>query len=97
MTDPQYFPEPDVFNPERFMPENKGNIPTGTYLSFGIGPRACMGTKITDIESKILLFNILKRFELVPGSKLTNPPKIDVGIVSCLSADQTIMLKPRQL
>lgn len=41
--DPQYFPNPNQFDPERFSDENKDNIIPGTYLPFGIGPRRCIG------------------------------------------------------
>lgn len=40
--DPEYFPEPEKFKPERFITE-KGNIRHGTYLPFGDGPRICVG------------------------------------------------------
>lgn len=38
--DPEYYPNPDVFDPVRFSDENKKNIRSGSYLPFGIGPRA---------------------------------------------------------
>lgn len=41
--DPQYFPQPDQFNPERFSDENIKTIVPGSYLPFGIGPRNCIG------------------------------------------------------
>lgn len=41
--DPQYFPDPKKFDPERFSDENKNNIVPGTYIPFGIGPRNCVG------------------------------------------------------
>lgn len=41
--DPQYFPNPDKFDPERFSDENKHNIVPGTYTPFGVGPRNCIG------------------------------------------------------
>jgi cytochrome P450 family 9 len=41
--DPQYFTEPDRFDPERFSDENKAKILPGSYLPFGIGPRNCIG------------------------------------------------------
>lgn len=41
--DPQYFPDPERFDPERFSDENKANIVNGTYIPFGVGPRNCIG------------------------------------------------------
>lgn len=41
--DPNYFPNPETFDPERFGNDNKDNIIPGTYLPFGVGPRNCIG------------------------------------------------------
>lgn len=41
--DPDYFPNPEKFDPTRFNEENKSSIVVGSYLPFGIGPRACIG------------------------------------------------------
>lgn len=39
--DPQYFPDPDKYDPERFM--NEKNIKSYTFMPFGEGPRICIG------------------------------------------------------
>ncbi|VVC86596.1 unnamed protein product [Leptidea sinapis] len=40
--DPQYFPDPKAFNPDRFLGENKYKIKPFTFLPFGAGPRNCI-------------------------------------------------------
>lgn len=41
--DPQYFPEPQKYLPERFSDENRNKIPPYAYIPFGQGPRNCIG------------------------------------------------------
>lgn len=41
--DPEYYPDPDKFNPDRFSEENKQKLKPYTFLPFGDGPRVCIG------------------------------------------------------
>jgi cytochrome P450 family 6 len=56
--DPQYFPDPVKFDPERFTETNKQKRPNYIYLPFGEGPRICIGknkhTKIRNCHWKYL-------------------------------------------
>ena len=47
--DPDYFPDPEKFDPERFSDENRGNIKNCTYLPFGSGPRNCIGNAYNEL------------------------------------------------
>lgn len=41
--DPKYYPNPELFDPERFSTEEKSKRPNGSYFPFGDGPRHCIG------------------------------------------------------
>ncbi|KMQ86586.1 cytochrome p450 6k1 [Lasius niger] len=52
--DPEYFPNPDKFDPQRFNEENKRNRPSCVYIPFGEGPRMCIGEEI-NFDDKVIL------------------------------------------
>jgi cytochrome P450 len=66
---PDVFPEPDVFNPERFAPEERAKLPKGAYVPFGAGPRICIGMRFGEIEVRAIAAAILRSFrlDLEPG------------------------------
>lgn len=59
---PQYYPQPERFRPERFLPENKHHLVPYTFLPFGAGPRHCLGMRFAYQEIKLLLAQLLRRF-----------------------------------
>ncbi|MEU8435704.1 cytochrome P450 [Streptomyces sp. NPDC029216] len=57
--DPALWPDPERFDPRRFTADGGRPGGTGTYLPFGIGPRACLGTQFALRESTVLLEHLL--------------------------------------
>jgi len=69
---PKVFANPEVFDPERFSPENEKNIPRYGYLPFGAGPRVCIGNSFAMMEARLILATMVQQAEmaLVPGQKI---------------------------
>ncbi|XP_064277069.1 thromboxane-A synthase isoform X7 [Passer domesticus] len=60
---PEFWPEPEKFIPERFTEEAKKERHPFAYLPFGAGPRGCIGMKMGLLETKITLLRILQKFQ----------------------------------
>lgn len=77
--DPMYFEEPDTFMPERWFPENKDKINPYTFLTFGIGPRMCIGNRFVMMEAKCLFYTLLSKFRIEKSLKTQVPVKFKKG------------------
>uniref|UniRef100_A0A182W957 Cytochrome P450 n=1 Tax=Anopheles minimus TaxID=112268 RepID=A0A182W957_9DIPT len=64
--DPQYYPNPSKFDPERFSEENRHKINPNAYLPFGIGPRNCIGSRFALMEVKAIIYYMLQEFAFEP-------------------------------
>lgn len=62
--DPRSFPDPDLFDPERFGPGRAEDIPPYSYLPFGGGPRTCVGNALAMTELVLVVATIARRFSL---------------------------------
>lgn len=64
--DPDVWPDPERFDPDRFLPEHNRARPAHAYKPFGTGERACIGRQFALHEAVIVLAKLLHRFDLTP-------------------------------
>lgn len=80
--DPEWYPEPEKFNPERFV--NKASLVRPyTYLPFGTGPRNCIGMRFAMLQIKLTLIHLLEKYEFKMCSKTKVPIELtaDYGLL----------------
>lgn len=94
--DLEHFPNPLLFNPDRFNEKNIHKIQPFTYLPFGSGPRVCIGQRFGKLTSRLGLFLLLQKFNFeiteATVSELRFSPK---QFVLTLKDDLNLKVTPR--
>lgn len=79
--DSKYWPEPEVFNPDRFSAENQVGRSKYVFFPFGEGPRMCLGMRFAMVMIKLLTAALITNYSLEPSSKTKVPFEIESGSV----------------
>jgi cytochrome P450 len=82
--DPRFWPDPETYDPERFMPGRGKGRHRSAYLPFGGGRRICIGSSFALMETTLITAMLSQRFvfDLVPGHPV--------------EAEATLTLRPRR-
>lgn len=81
----QLWDNPDRFDPDRFDSENS-NADKGSHLSFGIGPRVCIGASFATLEATLIIARLAQRYDFQtlnattvrPVARLTTRPAFEI-------------------
>ena len=75
--DARWWPEPEVFRPERWLADDPER-PRYAFIPFGGGPRVCIGEPFARMEAAMLLASIARRWRFTSTSG--HPPEIQAMI-----------------
>ncbi|XP_066257508.1 cytochrome P450 4g15-like isoform X1 [Euwallacea similis] len=92
---PQYYPEPNKFNPDNFLPERAAARHYYSFIPFSAGPRSCVGRKYAMLKLKILLSTILRNYKITSSCK-EDDYKLQGDIILKREDGFRITLEPRK-
>ncbi|KFB36101.1 AGAP002867-PA-like protein [Anopheles sinensis] len=80
--DPDHYPEPDRFNPDRFLPEEVRKRHPYVFLPFGEGPRICIGLRFGVMQTKVGLITLLRKFRFSPSASTPERVMFDPNMIT---------------
>ncbi|KAJ8871480.1 hypothetical protein PR048_027797 [Dryococelus australis] len=88
------YPNPEVFNPDNFLPENTNNRHYYAFIPFSAGPRSCVGRKYAMLKLKVMISTVLRNYKIV--SEVPQEVfKLQADIILKRSDGFRIRLEPR--
>ncbi|XP_072169264.1 cytochrome P450 3A6-like [Diadema setosum] len=91
--DPELWPEPDKFDPDRFTKEERDKRHPFSWLPWGGGPRICLGMRFALMGAKVALVKVLQNYRLETCSQTKIP--LELGKAGLLTPAHDVLLRAR--
>lgn len=88
------FPNPDQFNPDRFLQENGNERSPFAFIPFSAGSRNCIGQRFAMLEEKVILSWLLRKFRLSTPMKAEDL-RLSFEVILRSENDVLIQVEPR--
>merc|ERR1712008_313966 len=79
LMDPEVFPDPKVFNPQRFLDEDENLKKIDQFVPFSVGRRICMGISLAQNTLFLFFVRMLQKISLRQTSKKVDPDDCYIG------------------
>lgn len=86
--DPDYYENPEVFDPDRFLPEEVKKRNQFAYLPFGEGPRICIGQRFGILQVKLGLITMVSNYNFELSEKTVLPVQYELHHTQSLMKPQ---------
>lgn len=89
---PDFWSEPERFDPTRFLPDRRRDVARWAYLPFGGGRRICLGQHFALMEAQLVLAMVASRFTL---RRVDRPPDLDAYVTLRPTGPVPMVVSPR--
>ena len=89
---PEFWADPDAFDPTRFLPERRSEVARWAYFPFGGGKRICLGQHFAMMEAQLVLAMVVSRVDL---HRADRPPAEDAYVTLRPTGPVPMRVAPR--